>query len=83
LYRGKFEFGTTERPGQSVSGILFVLSMRPPVVAMLFFVSVNQVLVRLWTRATNVVPAFVALLICGWAGNEQTNENGPVVRSYV
>jgi hypothetical protein len=65
LYRGMFEFGTTERPGQSVPGVLFVPSMRLPVAALLFFVSVNQVLVRLWTRATNVVPTFVALLICG------------------
>jgi hypothetical protein len=65
-----FEFGTTERPGQSVPGVSIVPSLRPPVAAMLFFITVNQVLVRLWTRATNVVPAFVAQLICGWAGDE-------------
>ena len=58
LYRGKFEFGRNGRPGHSVPGVLFVSSMRLPVVAKLFFISVNQVLVRLWTRVTNVVPAF-------------------------
>jgi hypothetical protein len=51
----------TQAPGQSVPGVSLVPSMRLPVAALLFFVSVNQVLVRLWTRATNAVCSFGCL----------------------
>ena len=72
LYRGMFEFGAAARRGiMSLVCVCTVLSIAL-VVVVLFFVSVNQVLLRLWTRAMD---------ICPW-GNSWIYEH-PVVRSIV
>ena len=63
-----FEFGATARRGiMSLVCVCTVLSIAL-VVVVLFFVSVNQVLLRLWTRAMD---------ICLW-GNSWIDEH-PVV----
>ena len=72
LYRGMFEFGAAARRGiMSLVCVCTVLSAAL-VVAVLFFVSVNQVLLRLWTRAMDM---------CPW-GNSWIYAH-PVVRSIV
>ena len=44
---------------------------------MLFFVRVNQVLLRLWTRVIEIGPWGNSLWVCAWVGG------GPVVRPIV
>jgi hypothetical protein len=72
LYRGMFEFGASVRRGIASPVCICVVLSIARVAVVLFFVSVNQVLLRLWTRVMD---------ICPW-GNSWIYES-PVVRSIV
>jgi hypothetical protein len=68
LYRGMFEFGAVARRGKASPAACRAV-IWPPVAAVLFFVRVNQVLVRLWARVTQ--------------GRSFDRAGGPVVPPYV
>ena len=53
LYRGMFEFGAVTRRGNA-SPVCWCAVMTAALAAVLVFVSVNQVLVRLWARVIQI-----------------------------
>jgi hypothetical protein len=77
-----FEIGVTRNLGK-VSWAFCCAVMRPPVVAVLFFVRVNQVLVRLWARAIAVVRSVCQSVNLRVGGCGSVSGQDPVVRSYV
>jgi hypothetical protein len=56
LYRGMFEFGVNMRLGNASRVYIYAVLSAAYIAVELFFVSVNQVLLRLWTRVMDVCP---------------------------
>jgi hypothetical protein len=82
LYRGIFEIGVTKTLGKASRAFGHAV-MRPLVAAVLFFVRVNQVLVRLWARAIEVVRSVCQSVNLRVDGCRSMTSPDPVVRSYV